>query len=385
MAQVHTQRSSIQGAERLHGGATTLPGAARRLPCAVPEPLPSGQHFRSGSSGSSSSSGDAGYQVERAFLPGMSVVDAMEKGPCSTVDTYETELDRSGHFPTIGVSLAYELELAGLIEALKLAGIPPLRRDRGPEHPRIVMGGPLTFSNPLPAAPFVDAMIMGEAEDVLLPAFEAAVHTEGPAWLDEIAALEGGYVPDIHGERLPAVAKASDARLPAFAPIMAPDAELSDMFLIEGERGCHRMCSFCVMRRSTNGGMRLVSPDCIITFVPEAQPASAWWVWRSPTIPSWSVCSTPSSPAGAVSASACPEPIVWRGSRTSPGCCEQGLQDPDRGLRRGLPASTSRHQRGHKRESPHRVREAGGRALVQGHEGLRWWGSLARLMKTSMS
>ena len=85
------------------------------------------------------------------------------------------------------------------------------------------MGGPLTFSNPLPAAPFVDAMIMGEAEDVLPPAFEAAVHTEGPAWLDEIAALEGGYVPDI-GENLPAVAKASDARLPAFAPIMAPDA-----------------------------------------------------------------------------------------------------------------------------------------------------------------
>ena len=41
------------------------------------------------------------------------------------------------------------------------------------------------------------------------------------------------------------------------------------MFLIEGERGCHRMCSFCVMRRSTNGGMRLVSPDRIMSFVPE--------------------------------------------------------------------------------------------------------------------
>jgi len=50
---------------------------------------------------------------------------------------------------------------------------------------------------------------------------------------------------------------------------MAPEAELSDMFLIEGERGCHRMCSFCVMRRSTNGGMRLVTPDRIMSFVPE--------------------------------------------------------------------------------------------------------------------
>jgi len=131
------------------------------------------------------------------------------------------------------------------------------------------MGGPLTFSNPLPAAPFVDAMLMGEAEDVLVPAFEAAMHTEGDAWLETVAQLDGGYVPAIHGEDLPEVAKASDELLPAFAPILAPDAELSNMFLIEGERGCHRMCSFCVMRRSTNGGMRLVSPEKIMSFVPD--------------------------------------------------------------------------------------------------------------------
>jgi len=263
VAQVHKQRSSIRERIRTERGNDFAQGGAA-IALLYPSPYRAGM----------SSVGfqwvlkllrDEGYQVERAFLP-----DDVEAWKKDRVPLYTYETERPvGHFPTIGVSLAYELELAGLIEALKLAGIPPLRRDRGPEHPRIVMGGPLTFSNPLPAAPFVDAMIMGEAEDVLLPAFEAAVHTEGPAWLDEIAALDGGYVPDIHGEQLPAVAKASDARLPAFAPIMAPDAELSNMFLIEGERGCHRMCSFCVMRRSTNGGMRLVSPDRIMSFVPE--------------------------------------------------------------------------------------------------------------------
>ena len=41
------------------------------------------------------------------------------------------------------------------------------------------------------------------------------------------------------------------------------------MFLIEGERGCHRSCTFCVMRRSTNGGMRLVTPERILSFIPE--------------------------------------------------------------------------------------------------------------------
>lgn len=208
---------------------------------------------------------EAGFQVERAFLP-----DDAEGWRKSRVPlhTYETERPVA-HFPVIGVSVAYELELAGLIEALELAGIPPLRKDRSSHHPRIVMGGPLTFSNPLPAAPFVDAMLMGEAEDVLLPAFEAAMHTEGDAWLETVAQLDGGYVPSIHGEVLPEVAKASDELLPAYAPIVAPDAELSNMFLIEGERGCHRMCSFCVMRRSTNGGMRLVSPDKVMSFVPD--------------------------------------------------------------------------------------------------------------------
>jgi radical SAM superfamily enzyme YgiQ (UPF0313 family) len=211
---------------------------------------------------------DAGYQVERAFLP--DDVDAWRK---SRVPLYTYETKRPlAHFSVIGVSLAYELELAGLIRALELAGIPPLRKDRDHRHPRIVLGGPLTFSNPLPAAPFVDAMLLGEAEDVVIPAFEAALHTRSDGWLDEIAALAGGYAPELHGQCLPAVAKASDDRLPAFAPILAPDAELSDMFLIEGERGCHRTCSFCVMRRSTNGGMRLVSPERIMSFVPEHAP-----------------------------------------------------------------------------------------------------------------
>jgi radical SAM superfamily enzyme YgiQ (UPF0313 family) len=173
-----------------------------------------------------------------------------------------------GGFPVLGISLAYELELAGLVRVLELSGIPPLRRDRGPEHPRIVLGGPLTFSNPLPAAPFVDAMILGEADDVAVAAFEAAFDPDREAWLDAIERLPGGFVPERAGSSLPAIAKASDADLPARSRILAPEAELSDMFLVEGERGCHRQCTFCVMRRSTNGGMRLAATDRIFDLVP---------------------------------------------------------------------------------------------------------------------
>lgn len=208
---------------------------------------------------------DAGISAERAFLP--DDVDAAFKRRDPIV-TYETRSPLSS-FPVIGVSLAYELELAGLIKALELSGIPPLRRDRGPHDPLIILGGPITFSNPLPAAPFVDAMLLGESEEQAATAFQIGIDAPREEWLDAIQQLPGGFVPERDGTVLPAVAKATDALLPARGHILAPEAELSDMFLIEGERGCHRSCSFCVMRRSTNGGMRLVTPERILSFIPD--------------------------------------------------------------------------------------------------------------------
>ena len=208
---------------------------------------------------------DAGFAAERIILPDNIKAWTQCRSPLLS---YES-LTPLSHFPIIAVSLAYELELAGLIQALEASGIPALRKDRGPKDPLILLGGPLTFSNPLPAAPFVDAILLGEAEETIVPAVTAAFDTDRSEWLNTIASLSGGYVPEIHGEKLPAIAKASDVLLPARSHIISPDSELRNMFLIEGERGCHRSCSFCVMRRSTNGGMRLVTPETILSYIPE--------------------------------------------------------------------------------------------------------------------
>ena len=66
--------------------------------------------------------------------------------------------------------------------------------------------------------------------------------------------------------------RCDDACLPAHAQVRTPHTELSDMFLIEAERGCSRGCTYCVMRRSTNGGMRLVSKDRILATIPADAP-----------------------------------------------------------------------------------------------------------------
>jgi radical SAM superfamily enzyme YgiQ (UPF0313 family) len=207
---------------------------------------------------------EAGISAERCFLP--DDVEAHKKSRISPF-SYET-FTNLGRFPLLAVSFAYENELLGLLEVLELAGIPPLRADRGPGHPKILLGGPISMADPSFLAPFVDAMLLGEAEDTVVPGVSAFFEGDVDEWLAAIEALPGGWVPH-SGRPLPVIAKASDTHLPARSAWLCPEAELSDMFLIEGERGCHRMCTFCVMRRTTNGGMRLVGSSDVLGYVPD--------------------------------------------------------------------------------------------------------------------
>ena len=209
-----------------------------------------------------------GVTAERAFLPDDS---RAARGGREGLHTYESARP-VGDFPVVAFSLAYELEIAGVVDCLDLAGIPALaseRAQRPGRHPLVVIGGPLTFSNPVPAGPYADVMLLGEAEE-LIATLMAAVRDEPDraALLRGLAALPGFYVPAIHGEQLPAIAAAPDARLPARSQIRTPHTELSNMFLIEAERGCHRGCTYCVMRRSTNGGMRTVEPERVLGLIP---------------------------------------------------------------------------------------------------------------------
>jgi radical SAM superfamily enzyme YgiQ (UPF0313 family) len=211
--------------------------------------------------------------AERAFLP-----DDGRKSR-EPLRTYESGRP-VGDFPIVAFSLAYELEIAGVVDCLDLAGIPAFADERADKIgdkagngkvPLVVIGGPLTFSNPIPAAPYADVMLLGESEETL-PELIAALRDEPDrrALLAGLAKRPGFYVPAIHGHgaRLPEIAKAQDDNLPAYSRIRTPHTELRDMFLIEPERGCHRGCTYCVMRRSTNGGMRLVAPDKVKALIP---------------------------------------------------------------------------------------------------------------------
>lgn len=227
-----------------------------------------------------------GVACERVFLP--DGADRAASGALEAPVSYEG-LRPLGEFPLVAFSVAYELELAGLLRMLEASGIPALASERGRGMPLVIAGGPLTFSNPLPLAPFVDAIVMGEAEDVIAPVVLAL--SEAPdraAALAALADLPHVYVPRHHGtsgERaarregegsgggdpaspLPELGSAGDGCLPAKSVIMTPDTELANMFLIEAERGCSRTCTYCVMRRSSHGGMRKVPKEVILEAIP---------------------------------------------------------------------------------------------------------------------
>jgi radical SAM superfamily enzyme YgiQ (UPF0313 family) len=209
---------------------------------------------------------EPGMCCERAFLADEDEGDS--RAPEVPV-TYEG-LRPLSDFPIIALSVAYELEIAGVIRLLQAAGLPVLREERDHRHPFILAGGPLTFSNPLPLAAYADAIIMGEADtlavDVLRALREAPSRADA---LDALARIPHVFVPSHHGSMMPGVAQCDDDLLPAWAPIRTPEAELSNMFLIETERGCSRGCTYCVMRRSTNGGMRIVPKERLLELIPE--------------------------------------------------------------------------------------------------------------------
>jgi radical SAM superfamily enzyme YgiQ (UPF0313 family) len=208
----------------------------------------------------------SGVAAERVFLP-----DGGERpgvSPPSAV-SYEGRRPLSD-FPLIALSVAYELELVGVLRLLAAADIPVEREQRAERHPLVMLGGPITFANPRPLAPFVDAMVIGDGEGVV----ELVVGTIRSAASRAVALLELAqcphvYVPEHHGSAVPPPAQCEARWLPAHSAIRTPHTELADMFLIEAERGCSRACSYCVMRRGRGRTMRLVRREAIVERVPE--------------------------------------------------------------------------------------------------------------------
>lgn len=187
---------------------------------------------------------EEGIACERAFLP--DDVDAFERSG-QALPTVESGRD-AGDCQLFAISVSFELDLTNIIRLIDIAGMAPLREERGESDAIVMIGGPFTSSNPYPLTPFADIIIIGDGEQIV-PVVSEALREAGSReeFYDFIDGLPGVFLPARHVHE-PKWATAPKELLPAYSQIVTPHSELSNMFLVEAQRGCPRPCTFCLAR-----------------------------------------------------------------------------------------------------------------------------------------
>jgi len=204
---------------------------------------------------------------ERVFLPDKEDIDEYNK---TGTKLFSLESKRPmREFDIIAFSVSFEHDYLNMLEILRLASIPALKRDRSGDDPLVILGGICSFFNPEPLTDFIDVVISGEGEEVVSEFIDAYRENRGKnrlGMLRAVSRIPGVYVPEFYEieynedgtlkERKVIDPSAPDRvvkrtvmdfdRTPAATMILTPNTEFSDMYLSEITRGCGRHCRFCM-------------------------------------------------------------------------------------------------------------------------------------------
>ncbi|MBI5343051.1 MAG: radical SAM protein [Deltaproteobacteria bacterium] len=210
---------------------------------------------------------------ERAFLPSAAEEKILARRtlPLSTLESGGA----LKNFDIVSFSLSFENDLLNVPSILAAGGVAPFRKDRqeaGGRRPLVLAGGFAASLNPEPAGVFSDAVVVGDGERAIEAILDLGdPRPEDVGYRKGLAAVPGVYVPagyrpeylepsagDPGGAgRLrsldplpgyPACVTREKIDLSEFPPlpvILAEEAELGRMALVETSRGCPKMCSFC--------------------------------------------------------------------------------------------------------------------------------------------
>src|SRR5881296_927571 len=202
---------------------------------------------------------------ERVFMPEPADLDEMRRASMAPFSL--ESLRPLTDFHLVGFSVTYEGDYVNVLRLLAMAGIPPRASARRPHDPLVLMGGVCAFSNPEPMAPFMDFVVVGEGEELVVELIAAyrAGYRDRAGLLAALAGLDGVYVPERYAigygedgtiaevaprDGAPAVvAKRRLRNVNAFetvAAVKTPHAEYGHMALLEVGKGCGRGCRFCL-------------------------------------------------------------------------------------------------------------------------------------------
>ncbi len=190
-----------------------------------------------------------GWLAERSFSPWIDMEKALTY---AGRPLFSLESGRPlSEFDIVGISLGYELTYSNVLTVLDLSGIPIRAKQRNDGDPIVIAGGPCTY-NPMPMAPFFDAIVIGDGEEIsekicrIVAAGKKSGCGRGKI-LEELSNLEGVFVP-AKGIRERGVGRAliSDLNRAKFPrhPIV-PYFATQMRAAVEVSRGCARGCRFC--------------------------------------------------------------------------------------------------------------------------------------------
>lgn len=221
------------------------------------------------------------FWAERVYAPTKEAAEVMREHG-ATLCTLESDTPLA-EMDAVAFHLTHELCYTNVLFMLDLAGLPLRSADRDSSHPLVLAGGGCCF-NAEPLAPFLDAMVLGDGEEVLPRLLEIVAQAKQDNLprrdlLLKIKDVPGVYVPSFFEEegragqpsqgphaaqagpaisharltpRVPGydrvekavVANLDDAPFPLLPAVSCGQA-IHDRLSLEIARGCTRGCRFC--------------------------------------------------------------------------------------------------------------------------------------------
>ena len=168
-------------------------------------------------------------------------------------------------FHLLLVTIAFENDLPNLVRMLMMGGLEPLGAERR-QGPVVVAGGVVAMLNPEVVGPFVEGVLLGDAEATLgrlLDVFAERLGEQREKLVLSLAReVEGFYAPGFYEPE-----RDSSGRIVGLRPtrglaprvpvprhkgtlarsviVPAPQAQFGGMYLVELGRGCPHGCRFC--------------------------------------------------------------------------------------------------------------------------------------------